>query len=91
MNIWKTLVKWIAALAAIAGIAYLLVKYMDQIVEKLQSLCPNKEVPTVQKAEPIAPSVTAEDFCDEEEVIAQEAPVEIPADEPVAEESDFQE
>lgn len=84
MNIWKTVLKWIAALAALAGTVYLVIRYMDKITEWLSRICPCKELPVVEKAveEPV------EEVSDEV-VIAQE-PVDIPEGEPVAEEVDFE-
>ena len=40
MKTLKVLVKLAAAAAAIAGIAYLVVKYMDKITEWLNKVCP---------------------------------------------------
>lgn len=90
----KTLLKLAAATAAIAGIAYLVVKYMDQITEWLKNVCPCKNVPVAEEVdvdEIGVEEVPVEEPEAEEEVIAEEpAEVEIPEGEPVAEESDFQ-
>lgn len=93
MNIWKTVLKWITALAAVAGTVYLVIRYMDKITEWLSRICPCKEVPTVEKtADAPVQEEPGEDEpveVPEEEVIARE-PVDIPDGEPVAEEADFE-
>ena len=47
----EKLLKLAAAAAAIAGIAFLVVKYMDQITEWLKNLCPCKDVPVAEEAD----------------------------------------
>lgn len=100
MKCVKTLLKLAAAAAAIAGIAYLVVKYMDTITAWLGKLCPACKY----KAEAEA-AMNKEDFAvppvvetATEEAAAEEAPVEEAAEteapiaegDPVAEESDFE-
>lgn len=89
MNIWKTALKWITALAAVAGTVYLVIRYMDKITDWLARICPCKEVPTVEEAQPEPVQEEPVQEPAEEEVVAQE-PVDIPEGEPVAEESDFE-
>lgn len=95
MNTMKTLLKLTAAVTAIAGIAYVVVKYMDTITEWLKNVCPCKNVPVAEEVdvdEISAEDVPVEEPVAEEEVVAEEpaADVEIPDGEPVAEESDFE-
>ena len=96
MNTIKTLLKLTTAVAAIAGIAYLVVKYMDAITEWLKNVCPCKDVPVAEEIDvdevPVEEVPVEEPVAEEEEVVAEEpaAEVEIPEGEPVAEESDFE-
>lgn len=95
MKLFKSIAKLAAAIVAVAGIAYVVYKYMDAIKAWLSKLCPCAEVEL------------EEDFVPEEEVAAEaaeEAPAEetpaeeVPAEEapaaednaPVAEETDFE-
>lgn len=94
MNTMKTLLKLTAAAAAVAGIAYLVVKNIDAITDWLKNLCPCKSAP---EAEEVDAQETAEETVQEaptEEVPAQEETAEeatpIPEGEPVADESDFE-
>lgn len=89
MNIWKTALKWITALATVAGTVYLVIRYMDKITQWLARICPCMEVPTVEEAQPESAQEEPVQEPDEEAVIAQE-PVDIPEGEPVAEETDFE-
>ncbi len=94
----NTLVKWIAAAAAVAGIAYLVVRYFDQIHAWLRKLCPcctlEDDFVVDDTFEPFADEVTEETPAAEES--AQDA---APAEEvhsadttsPVADETDFEE
>ena len=91
----NTLLKLAAAAAAVAGIAFLVVKYMDTITEWLKNLCPCKDVPVAEEVdfdEIGVEEVPVEEPEAEEEVIAEEPAeeVEIPEGEPVAEEADFE-
>ena len=86
MKYVKTLLKLTAAIAAVAGIAYVVYKNIDAITEWLKNLCPCKCTPEVEECDFEPCSV--EEVNDEvvEEVVAQE----IPEGEPVAEDSDFE-
>ena len=90
MKLYATIGKIVAAIAAIAGIAFLVVKYMDAIKAWLGKLCPC-----------CADVDLEDDFVDEDEIpeepaedAAEDAPAadEAAADEadPVAEETDFE-
>lgn len=103
MKLAENIIKLGLAIAAVAGIAYLVVKYLDAIKAWLDKLCPACEVEEEAVEEP------AEELVEEpaaEEAVAEEAPVEEPAAEeaapaveevvieegtPVAEEADFAE
>lgn len=90
MNAMKTLLKLAAAVAAVAGIAYLVVKNIDTITEWLKNLCPCKAVPAAEEV-PTEETPTEEPAA--EEAAAAEQPAadaSIPEGEPVAEESDFE-
>lgn len=98
MKLFNTIMKLAAAVAAIAGIAYLVVKYMDAIKAWLGKLCPCCEVELEDDFDVEVEFV--DDAAEEavEEVVVEEAPAEeeaveeVPAEEaaPVAEESDFE-
>ena len=99
MKTVKNLMKLAAGVAAVAGIAYLVVTYMDTITQWLKKLCPCCKAPAVEEvAEAPAEEVAVEEVA-VEETAAEEAPAEdapaaeeaIPEGEPVAEEADFQE
>ena len=85
----KNLLKLAAAVAAVAGIAYIVYKNIDAITNFLKNLCPCKDAPEIEE---IFEDSVAEEPVEEviEEVVAEEAPVEIPEGEPVAEDSDFE-
>lgn len=92
MKLAETIIKLGLAIAAVAGIAYVVVKYMDAIKAWLDKLCPACEVEEVEEEAPVAEETV-------EEPAAEEAPVEeAPAVEevvvedgtPVAEEADFE-
>lgn len=94
----KNVLKILTALAAVAGVVYVIATYGDKIVawaKKLLAACPckcdcevTKEAPAAEEAAPV-----------EETPAAGEAPAEEPAveevvieeNEPVAEEADFEE
>ena len=88
MKLAENIIKIGLAIAAVAGIAYLVVKYMDAIKAWLEKLCPACEI-----EEEIAEEAVAEETV--EEPVAEEA---VPAVEevvvedgtPVAEEADFE-
>lgn len=102
MKALKNVMKLVAAAAAVAGIAYLVVKYMDTITAWLKKYCPCccNEVPAVEEVAEEAPAVEevpveeapAEEAPDNEtpaeEVPAEESPV--AEGEPVADEADFE-
>lgn len=89
MKFTKTLLKLAAAIAAVAGIAYVVYKNIDAITEWLSKFCPCKSAPEVEE---IFAESEAEEAAEEvvEEVVAEETPVEIPEGEPVAEDADFE-
>ena len=104
MNMMKFLLKLAAAAAAVAGIAYLVVKHMDKISAWVNKICPacpftcdSEEV----QAEPAEDAGTEEEAAPEEEPVetaveepaehpAPEETVSIPENEPVAESKDFE-
>ena len=75
MKTAKILIKLAAAVAAIAGIAYLVVKYMDKITEWLNKVCP---ACPFCKDEPEVEPVDAEVDVAAEEPAAPADPVETP-------------
>ena len=85
MKLGETIIKIGLAIAAVAGIVFLVVKYMDAIKAWIEKLCPACEL--------------EEDFDETvEEVAAEEVAPEAPVEEviveegtPVAEENDFAE
>ena len=87
MKLAENIIKLGLAIAAVAGIAYLVVKYMDAIKAWLEKLCPACEI----EEEAIEEAVAEETV---EEPAAEEAPVveEVVVEEgtPVAEEADFE-
>lgn len=91
MKLGETIIKIGLAIAAVAGIAFLIVKYMDAIKAWLEKLCPACELEedfdeTVEEVAAEEPAV--------EEAPVEDAPAaeETPVDEgtPVAEEKDFE-
>jgi hypothetical protein len=95
MKLFNTIMKLAAAIAAIAGIAFLVVKYMDAIKAWLSKLCPccdveleddfDVEVEFVAEGdeEPVEEVIV-------EEAVAEEAPVVEEPEAPVADEADFE-
>ena len=87
MKLAENIIKLGLAIAAVAGIAYLVVKYMDAIKAWLEKLCPACEIEEELVEEPVAEEAI-------EEPAAEEAPVveEVVVDDatPVAEETDFE-
>ena len=87
MKLAENIIKLGLAIAAVAGIAYLVVKYMDAIKAWLEKLCPACEIEEELVEEPVAEEAV-------EEPAAEEAPVveEVVVDDatPVAEETDFE-
>ena len=95
MKFAETIIKLSLAIAAVAGIAFLVVKYMDAIKAWLDKLCPACEL-----EEDIIEEAVAEETVEEvvEEVVEEPAAEAAPAEEivveegtPVAEETDFAE
>ena len=89
MKLGETIIKIGLAIAAVAGIAYLIVKYMDAIKAWAEKLCPccRIEDEVIEEAEELVEEPAAEE-------IAPEAPVEeivVEEGTPVAEETDFAE
>ena len=96
----KAVIKILTALAAIAGIVYVIATYGDQIVawaKKVMNALP--KCPCCEKEEPAAEEVAVEEASAEEaaEEAAEEVIIEVPAEEaamaenePVAEEADFE-
>lgn len=82
MKVFSAVVKILVALAAVAGAAYLLATYGEQLVAWAKKvICPCCDEPVLEDV-PTADEV--------EEPAVEEAPeVEIPAEDPVAEEQDF--
>lgn len=99
MKKMNVLIKLAAAVAAVAGIAYLVVKYYDGIKAWIKKLCPccklEEDFVSDAEFEP-AEETSAEEAApvEEETPVEEEAPVEEPApvDEsiPVADDSDFE-
>ena len=87
MKLGETIIKLGLAIAAVAGIAFLVVKYMDAIKAWMEKLCPACEIEEELVEEPVAEEAV-------EEPTAEEAPVveEVVVDDatPVAEETDFE-
>jgi len=87
MKLAENIIKIGLAIAAVAGIAYLVVKYMDAIKAWFEKLCPACEIEEELVEEPVAEEAI-------EEPAAEEAPVveEVVVDDttPVAEETDFE-
>ncbi len=88
MKLGETIIKIGLAIAAVAGIAFLVVKYMDAIKAWIEKLCPACELVEDEVIEEVEPV---------EEPAAEEAAPEAPVEEvvveegtPVAEETDFE-
>ena len=82
MKLGETIIKIGLAIAAVAGIVFLVVKYMDAIKAWIEKLCPccRIEDEVIEEADFEAPI---------EEVVVEAAPIEEGT--PVAEENDFAE
>ena len=86
MKLGETIIKIGVAIAAIAGIAFLVVKYMDAIKAWAEKLCPKCQIED-EVVEELVEEPAAEEIAPEapvEEVIVEEGT-------PVAEETDFAE
>lgn len=100
MKLFNTIMKLAAAVAAIAGIAYLIVKYMDAIKAWLNKLCPCSDVELeedfdveIEFSEDLPAEETVEEVIVEEPVVEEPAVEESSVEEvaaPVADESDFE-
>lgn len=105
MKAFNTILKILAALAALAGAVYVVATYGDKIVAWAKKLwaslpqCTKAEEPVIIVESPEAEETAEEPTCKEtpaEEPVAEEAPAQEPApqiaeNEPVADESDFAE
>ena len=88
----KALLKILTALAAVAGMIYILATFGDKIVEWAKKLLPNC-VPDVEIEVVVEPSDVTVEETTEEKIVEEETPVEeVAAEEtaPVAEETDFE-
>ena len=87
MKLAETIIKIGVAIAAIAGIAYLVVKYMDAIKAWAEKLCPCCKIEDeFVEAEELVEEPAAEEAAPEapvEEIVVEEGT-------PVAEENDFE-
>ena len=91
MKLGETIIKIGLAIAAVAGVAFLIVKYMDAIKAWFEKLCPACELE--EDFDETVEEVAAEEPVAEEELVVEEAVVEeAPVEEgtPVAEENDFE-
>ena len=96
MKAFNLIVKLLAALAAIAGIIYVIATYGEQIVawaKKIMASLPKCPCCEEAEEEPAVEEVVAEEVPVEEEAV--EVTIEVPAEEvvegePVAEEADFE-
>ena len=97
MKAMNTIIKILTALAAIAGVVYIVATYGDKIVawcKDLLAKCPCAEAVAEEAAEEAAPAEEAAEEVAAEEPAAEEIPVEevvVSDDEPVAAEEDFAE
>lgn len=101
MKAWNTIMKLLAAMAAVAGAIYVVATYGDKIVAWAKALW--EKLPHAEVTVEIKPDTQAQaEEAPVEEAPAEEAPVEeapapveaapeIPENEPIAEESDFAE
>ena len=88
MKLFNTIAKVAAAIAAVAGIAFLVYKYMDAIKAWISKLCPCCADEVELEEDFVPEEEIAEEAAEEpvEEVVAEE-----PAEEaPVADETDFE-
>lgn len=101
MKTFALVAKILAALAAAAGVVFIVATYGDKIVAWCKEMLAKCPCANPVEAEPVAEEVVAEEAVAEEvaaeepvaeEVVVEEAPVEAPAaEEPIAEEADFAE
>ena len=96
MKAFNLIVKLLAALAAIAGVVYVIATYGEQIVawaKKILASLPKCPACEEAEEEPAVEEAVAEEVPAEEEAV--EVTIEVPAEEvtenePVAEEADFE-
>ena len=93
MKLGETIIKIGLAIAAVAGIVFLVVKYMDAIKAWIEKLCPCCQIEdeVIEEAEELVEAPAAAEAAFEapvEEVVVEEVPVEEGT--PVAEETDFE-
>lgn len=91
MKLAENIIKLGLAIAAVAGIAYVIVKYMDAIkawAEKLCPCCKVEEEAAEEAAEVVVEEPAAEEAPAEEDPAVEEVVVEDGT--PVAEETDFE-
>ena len=104
MKAMNTIVKILTALAAVAGVVYIVATYGEQIVAWCKKTLASMPCPKCEEAEPetveeVAPEAAAEEAPAEEaaeevaeEIVEEPAPeVVVAENEPVAEEADFAE
>lgn len=96
MKLGETIIKIGLAIAAVAGIVFLVVKYMDAIKAWVEKLCPCCQIEdeVVEEAEELVEEPAAEEVPAVEDVAAEEVPAEevvVEEGTPVAEETDFAE
>ena len=97
MKVFANIVKILTALAAVAGVVYVVATYGDQIVAWAKKMLASLPCPKCEEAE-AAEEVPAEEAAVEEAPAEEPAAEEIPAEEaaaddddaPVAEETDFE-
>ena len=85
MKLGETIIKIGLAIAAVAGIVFVVVKYMDAIKAWVEKLCPccRVEDEIIEEAEELVEEPAAEEAPAVEEVVVEEGT-------PVAEENDFE-
>ena len=96
MKTLNVIIKIVAALAAVAGVVYVIATYGDKIVEwakKILASMPKAECDFVEEEAPVEEAAPVEEPAAEEEAPVEEAtPVEIVIEDnaPVADEADFE-
>ena len=94
MKLAENIIKLGLAIAAVAGIAYVIVKYMDAIKAWAEKLCPCCKVEEEIEVEVVTEQPAEEAPAAEETPVAEEAPaveeVVVEDGTPVAEETDFE-
>ncbi len=89
----KTALKILSALAAIAGIVYVVATYGDQIVAWAKKILASfPKCPLCEEEAPVEEAAPVEETVEEEAPVEESAPVEIIIEdnEPVADEADFE-